>query len=108
MTTNHSNNQYGPSMLTIDCDSCPVRGRMCGDCFVPVLAKVWLSDPVPRRAEETVEAERPAPGPVVPGEPLTSDELAAVGSFVRAGLVDPAEVARLRAEVTRPAGYAAG
>ena len=80
---------------TIDCDTCPVRGRFCGDCFVPVLGRVWLGGPLPR------EEERPAPDqddddprPVLP---LDSDELASVSAFVRAGLVHPDEAARATA-----------
>ncbi|MDO5741087.1 MAG: hypothetical protein Q4P07_13170, partial [Ornithinimicrobium sp.] len=34
--------------FTIDCDSCPARGRLCGDCFVPVLGKIWLETPTAR------------------------------------------------------------
>lgn len=92
--------------FTIDCETCPVRGRMCGDCFVPVLGRVWLQDPA-------VGEPRPAdPGPEAPTRmPLDSDELAAVGAFVRAGLVEPEEAAAARAELTdprRPRRYVAG
>ncbi|QFG68243.1 hypothetical protein [Ornithinimicrobium pratense] len=93
-----------PTTFTIDCDTCPGRGRMCGDCFVPVLGRVWLQDPPVRRTE--------APDPTRPdvtlgseaeparGAPLDSDELAAVSAFVRAGLVDPDEAAAARAQLT--------
>lgn len=74
--------------FTIDCETCPVRGRMCGDCFVPVLGRVWLQDPEVRSPEQPARA------------PLDSDELAAVSAFVRAGLVDPAEAEAARAELT--------
>lgn len=85
---------------TIDCQTCPVRGRHCGDCFVPVLGKVWLE--APRVPQDLMPFEEEA------GQPLTSDELAAVGAFVRAGLVHPDEAARARAQVAGTAGYAAG
>ena len=94
---------------TIDCDSCPVRGRHCGDCFVPVLGRLWLETPghdgepdvkaQPRAAEAEPSATTVA---------LDSDELAAVGAFVRAGLVDPEEAAGLRTRLTVLTGYAAG
>lgn len=103
---------------TIDCDTCPVRGRFCGDCFVPLLGRLWLEDPEPPRArpgapQEAVTqghqpaAPRPAP---VPGtrQPLDTDELAALSAFVRAGLVDPEEAVAARAEVSLASGYAAG
>ena len=90
---------------TIDCDSCPVRGRFCGDCFVPVLGQLWLRPPSVRdEDEEPVPALSPAPGPTVR---LDSDELAAVSAFVRAGLVTVQEADGARAQVT-PTGYAAG
>lgn len=72
---------------TIDCQTCPVRGTHCGDCFVPVLARIWLEEPAPR-------AE-----PVAGGAPLDEAELAAVNAFVRAGLVPPGEAAAARATV---------
>ncbi len=94
---------------TIDCQTCPVRGRHCGDCFVPVLGRLWLEEPRPR-------ADLAATGPdpqadvaaVAAGAPLDPDELAAVGAFVRAGLVHPDEAAAARAEVTRTGRYVAG
>ncbi|GGK69375.1 hypothetical protein [Ornithinimicrobium pekingense] len=91
---------------TIDCQTCPVRGRHCGDCFVPVLGRLWLEDPAPR-------PERSAPGEeesrtVLAGAPLDSDELAAVSAFVRAGLVDPEEASTARARLTTTGRYAAG
>lgn len=73
---------------TIDCQTCPVRGRHCGDCFVPVLGRLWLGAPEP------------------PPTALTDDELAAVAAFVRAGLVHPDEAASARAELTPASGYA--
>lgn len=92
-----------PTTFTIDCRTCPVRGRLCGDCFVPVLGRAWLQDPAPR----PVDAPHPAGlSPAPEGEPptrglaLDSDELAAVSAFVRAGLVHPEEAERARAELT--------
>lgn len=69
------------SLLTIDCTTCPVRGRHCGDCFVPVLARDW------------VEEEPTGDGTL----PLDPAELAAVAAFVRTGLVPAATVVGLRA-----------
>lgn len=91
---------------TIDCDTCPVRGRHCGDCFVPVLGRLWLEDPAPRRDERAGAA----PGPEEPlaGLPLDSDELTAVSALVRAGLVQPEEAARARARATDSRRVVAG
>lgn len=86
--------------FTIDCDTCPGRGRLCGDCFVPVLGKVWLQDPPVRAAEGPAQRSRTVP--------LDTDELAAVSAFVRAGLVDPEEAAAARAELIGSARSAAG
>lgn len=84
------------TMITIDCQTCPARGRLCGDCFVPVLGRGWIGEeagaPVPTQAA-------PAPVPLALTAPLDCDELAAVSAFVRAGLVDPAEAALARAEL---------
>lgn len=91
---------------TIDCDTCPVRGRHCGDCFVPVLGRLWLEDPAPR--EQARRAVGPGPDEPLPGMPLDSDELAAVSAFVRAGLVHPEEAARARAQTAEPRRVAAG
>lgn len=131
---------------TIDCDSCPVRGRHCGDCFVPVLARLWLDtperiDPAAPDAEEAARsghqehpgrwAARDTAGSAgalldtalldtarldtaqldtapLDAAPLDTDELAAVSAFVRAGLVDPDEAARARAQLTVSSGYAVG
>ena len=92
---------------TIDCQTCPVRGRHCGDCFVPVLGRLWLEDPAPR-ADPDGAAEHEPGAAVLAGAPLDSDELAAVSAFVRAGLVTPQEASRARAELTATGRYAAG
>lgn len=112
--------------FTIDCDTCPGRGRLCGDCFVPVLGRVWLQEPSVRpdhgqepRTGPTTETSRDGSVPALYPEqaqvqerrqrsPLDSDELAAVSAFVRAGLVDPDEAQAARAELTGPARSAAG
>ncbi len=60
--------------LFIDCRSCPVRGRHCGDCVVPTL---FLQ--------------------ATPELPLDAGERQAVGVFAAAGLLDAAQVAGLRA-----------
>lgn len=93
-----------PTTFTIDCDTCPGRGRLCGDCFVPVLGRVWLQDP-PVRPTDAPGAERPdgslgSGTEPARGAPLDTEELAAVNAFVRAGLVDPDEAAAARAELT--------
>jgi hypothetical protein len=93
---------------TIDCQTCPVRGRHCGDCFVPVLGRLWLEDPRPLDQADPAKHD-PAGDDTLPvGVALDSDELAAVSAFVRAGLVDPAEASRARARLTTTGRYAAG
>ncbi|WP_298746052.1 hypothetical protein [uncultured Serinicoccus sp.] len=103
------------AVTVIDCHTCPVRGHHCGDCFVPVLGRVWLEDPAPSSASEP----RAAPGaPESPGgqDPapqhgsgrLDSDELAAVGAFVRAGLVTRDEARGARAVLSPSRRAAAG
>lgn len=105
--------------FTIDCDTCPGRGRLCGDCFVPVLGRVWLQDPQVRpdtpepggRPGQRVHPARehdPGVEEMSRGVPLDTDELAAVSAFVRAGLVDPAQAAQARAQLTGSARFAAG
>lgn len=101
--------------FTIDCDTCPGRGRLCGDCFVPVLGQVWLQDPAVRRGDVPATDDTPSdrddsrPQAHQPRRvTLDSDELAAVSAFVRAGLVDPDEADQARAQVTGSARFAAG
>ncbi|MFK5633873.1 MULTISPECIES: hypothetical protein [unclassified Ornithinimicrobium] len=94
---------------TIDCQTCPVRGRHCGDCFVPVLGQIWLDAPrVPAPSAEVGAAAGALEAPATLGLPLDTDELAAVSAFVRAGLVQPQEAARARATVTPGSRYAVG
>ncbi|MCK0114008.1 hypothetical protein MWU75_17845 [Ornithinimicrobium sp. F0845] len=83
--------------FTIDCETCPVRGRHCGDCMVPVLAKVWLADPPVRAAEPAGES-----GVRAAGLPLDFEETEAVEAFVRAGLISRAEASGVRAQSTSP------
>ena len=91
---------------TIDCQTCPVRGRHCGDCFVPVLGRLWLGTPtMPAHATTQVPGQEPDPAA---GVALTSDELSAVSAFVRAGLVHPDEAARARATLVGVRAGAAG
>ena len=59
--------------MFVDCATCPVRGRSCDDCIVPVLLDAH------------------------PGMPLDEEECRAVDVFVGAGLVDVREAVRLRA-----------
>lgn len=106
--------------FTIDCQSCPARGRLCGDCFVPVLGRSWLEDPrpvaatpepsrSPRGEREREDGQQHTGDAEADGwARLDSDELAAVGAFVRAGLVDPAEADRARAQLSGARRYAAG
>lgn len=106
------------TMTTIDCQTCPVRGRHCGDCFVPVLGRAWLQTPSvsPRTdpgedgpgddystARDTDRYLGPEPADPVP---LDRAEEAAVEAFVRAGLVHPDEAAQACAELTGAGRYA--
>ncbi|WP_114908217.1 hypothetical protein [Ornithinimicrobium murale] len=87
--------------LTIDCESCPVRGRHCDDCFVPVLAKAWLEEPRARRSR--ADEERPGPALLA----LDFEETEAVEAFARAGLISRVEAHGARAHSTVP-GVAVG
>ena len=94
---------------TIDCQTCPVRGRHCGDCFVPVLARLWLDEPRVRPDEPSERVHEQSPhAEATGGVPLDAEERAAVNAFVRAGLVHPEEASRARAQLTRVGRYAAG
>ena len=88
-------------MTTIDCQTCPVRGRMCGDCFVPVVARQWLADPVP--VHHRTGHPSPAGGAgagVDAGLELDDAEWEAVDVFVRAGLVNALDAAGVSATRT--------
>lgn len=78
-------------MITIDCQTCPVRGRLCGDCFVPVLGRGWVSQPQP-----LVPIEDLFTG--CPGLPLDVAERDAVAIFVRQGMVTADEARDLWAQ----------
>ncbi|GAB96931.1 hypothetical protein BJY21_000219 [Kineosphaera limosa] len=60
------------SML-MDCATCPVRERHCGECIVPVLLDA------------------------APGLPLDDNEQRAIDAFVAAGMLDGRAAVRLRA-----------
>ncbi|MGC5583637.1 hypothetical protein [Ornithinimicrobium sp. W1665] len=116
---------------TIDCQTCPVRGRHCGDCFVPVLGAVWLQTPTaaPTRPQgdrevpddrvflddqddrgflDDLDDREDGVGTGPPRVRLDTDELAAVSAFVRAGLVTPEEASSARAELVDSRHWAAG
>lgn len=99
------------NMITIDCQTCPGRERYCGDCFVPVLGRMWLDAPtVPPRGEPVrgLDSDRILAGLDEPTE-LDARERSAVDVFLRAGLVDHREADMARAEVTTAGrGYAVG
>ncbi|MCE0488027.1 hypothetical protein [Ornithinimicrobium sediminis] len=97
-------------MTIIDCQTCPVRGRMCGDCFVPVVARQWLEDPVPGgrgrggRPAPVARADPPTTTGLPPAaEGLEPDdaEWAAVDVFVRAGMVNALDAAGVTATRSR-------
>lgn len=82
--------------MTIDCDTCPVRGRHCGDCIVPLLGRTWLEEP------KTVQRPR---SPEAGGAPtatmaLDFEETEAVEAFARLGLISWAEAHEARAQST--------
>lgn len=66
------------TMMLVDCESCPVRGRHCADCMVTALTRIPM--PTLRPAED-------AGGPLDP-LPLDTAERRAVAVLLAAGLVD--------------------
>lgn len=68
--------------MHIDCQTCPVRERMCGDCMV---AHLFTLEP-PRR----LPAEAPT---------LDRSERAALDMFVTLGLVDRVDLDDVRIDV---------
>lgn len=90
-------------MTVIDCNTCPARGRHCGQCFVPVVAGAWLNQghdyrpaddlgtPVSRSAEGGQGHQRQE------RLPLTDAEWEAVDAFIGAGLVNALDVLDLLA-----------
>ncbi|MGB5952334.1 MAG: hypothetical protein WBG57_07445 [Ornithinimicrobium sp.] len=91
-------------MTVIDCNTCPVRGRHCGQCFVPVVAGAWLDQGYERRQPAGV-LRTPAPRVSAPEEreehherlPLTDAEWEAVDAFIGAGLINTMDVLDLAA-----------
>jgi len=81
--------------MIVDCTTCPVRGRQCGDCVVTVLLG-------PRSPELTL-ATQPPPIASLPTERLPTElaldaaEHMAVSRLVGAGLFDARAVPGLRA-----------
>lgn len=59
--------------MIIDCDTCDVRGKACGDCVVSFLT-------IPVRQPEPVE--------------MDDDQAAAVDALVQGGLVPPLRLVR--------------
>lgn len=89
-------------MTVIDCNTCPVRGHHCNQCFVPVVAGAWLRqehDPDRSTNESSVAGHRGAGGqePPSPGLALTDAEWEAVDTFIGAGLVNALDVLDLTA-----------
>jgi hypothetical protein len=65
--------------MIIDCDSCEVRGKACGDCVVSFL---------------TIPVRAPAPAQPVHDVPMDADQAAAVEALVQGGLVPPLRLVR--------------
>ncbi|CAN5475051.1 hypothetical protein BH23ACT6_BH23ACT6_02930 [soil metagenome] len=93
-------------MTIIDCNTCPVRGRHCHQCFVPVVAGAWLTqghesrgpghagNAPASREPDAVHTRRTAQT-----LPLTDSEWDAVDTFIGAGLINALDVIDL---VARP------
>lgn len=62
--------------MNIDCDTCEVKGKACGDCFVSFLT-------IPVRDSVRQEPRGRAP------RPMDSDQRRAVDLLVASGLVPP-------------------
>ncbi|WP_062079296.1 hypothetical protein [Demequina globuliformis] len=70
--------------MIIDCDTCEVRGKACGDCVVS-----FLTIPV-RPGARPAPAPRESPTPDTwNGVPMDADQRRAVDLFVAGGLVPP-------------------
>lgn len=83
-------------MTIIDCHSCPVRGRHCGQCIVPVVARQWLDMPVVHVAElDDAELDDIK----LDDAELDDAEWEAVDVFERAGLLNTLAAAGARASV---------
>lgn len=78
--------------MHIECHSCPVRDRHCGDCMVTAL----LQMPVLRTGLDLID-----PGAASEQSPnLTDRERAAVDVLVGAGLISRAEACKAQPVVT--------
>ena len=84
--------------MTIDCETCPVRGRHCGDCIVPLLGRTWLEEPTTVRRPEPSDAD----GASSASLPLDFEEMEAVEAFAHAGLISRVEAHEARAQGTLP------
>ncbi len=82
--------------MHIECGSCPVRDRHCGDCMVTALLQMPVPRTVPGPADQGAEYEQ--------SPTLTDRERAALEVLVGAGLVSHAEASKARPVVTRLAG----
>ena len=82
--------------MTIDCETCPVRGRHCGDCIVPLLGRAWLEEPQTIRRRESPEAMSTPTATM----PLDFEETEAVEAFARLGLISRVEAHEARAQST--------
>lgn len=100
-------------MTIIDCYTCPVRGRHCGDCVVPVVARQWLPEPGTTSAT-THAGAAPAGAPAGAATPaghhdeLQDAEWDAVEVFVRAGMINTLDAADAWAVVSAQAWSHAG
>lgn len=84
--------------MTIDCETCPVRGRHCGDCIVPLLGRTWLEEPTTVRRPEPAPVDAASPASL----PLDFEEMEAVEAFAHAGLISRVEAHEARAQSTLP------
>lgn len=84
--------------MTIDCETCPVRGRHCGDCIVPLLGRTWLEEPTTVRSPQPSDADAASRESL----PLDFEEMEAVEAFAHAGLISRVEAHGARAQSTLP------
>ena len=79
-------------MMIVDCMTCPLRDQRCDDCSVTALrAHGWAEQVTSAEPELSTEPQ------LFAGLQLDDAENKVVSIFVGAGLVNAAEVARLRA-----------
>ncbi len=69
--------------MLIDCDTCEMRGRACGDCVVSFMT-------IPVRPGASSAPSRPEPASSVP-EPveMDHDQVKAVANLAAGGLIAP-------------------